>query len=269
MRIKEVEAKSVLTKSNLPDADFVINPYVGCSHACVYCYADFMKRFTGHNDEEWGEFVDVKVNAAELIDVSKIGKDGGIVIGSVCDPYQACEVKYEVTRKCLDKLKGFEGRIDIITKSALVLRDVELLKEFKNLRVCISIGILDEDAAGKLDPGAALPSERVEALRKLHDAGIYTVLFVSPIFPEISDVSKLIDSTKDFVDEFWFENLNIRANNREKVFSFLRKSYPELVEFYSGLSDREWNEIKDKIVGKCKKEGLKYNVYFFHGGKKK
>ena len=265
MKIKEIEAKSIITKSNLPDADFVINPYVGCSHACVYCYADFMKRFTGHSDEEWGEFVDVKVNADELIDVSKIKVGSKIVIGSVCDPYQACETKYEITRKCLEKLKDFGGRVDIITKSPLVLRDIELLKEFKDLRVCVSIGILDKNAASKLEPGAALPKERIETLRKLHEAGIYTILFVSPIFPKISDIEKLVDLTKDYVDEFWFENLNIRANNRKKIFEFLGKSYLKFVEFYSGLSKDYWEKVRDNIIKKCKWEGLKYHIYFFHG----
>ena len=265
MKIKEISARSILTKSNLPDADFVINPYVGCSYACIYCYADFMRRFSGHSDEGWGEFVDVKVNAAETINASKLKAGHTVVIGSVTDPYQACEAKYKITRKCLEKLSGTKANIEIITKSPLVLRDVDLLKKFENLRVGISVGTLDEKMARGLEPRAASPMDRINVLKQLHEAGIETFLFVSPIFPEISNVDSLIDLTKDFVDEFLFENLNIRADNRKRIFEFLEGNAPELVELYSGLSRDYWEGIREKIIAKCEKEALKYKMYFYHG----
>lgn len=103
MKVKEIEVKSVITKSNLPGIDYVINPYVGCQHACVYCYADFMKKFTGHVGEKWGEFVDVKINSVETIKKPKL-ENKNILISSVTDPYQPVEVKYKITREILKKL---------------------------------------------------------------------------------------------------------------------------------------------------------------------
>ena len=131
MQIKEIHAASIITKSHLPDADYVINPYAGCTHKCIYCYARFMKRFTGHN-ENWGEFIDVKVNAPDLNppDTTKY-RGKSIFMSSVTDPYLPLEKKYELTRKILEKLIPLQPDLGILTKSDLVLRDIDLLRQFK------------------------------------------------------------------------------------------------------------------------------------------
>ena len=136
MKIKKIKAKSIIVKSNLPEGDFVINPYIGCQHGCKYCYARFMKRFTGHT-EPWGSFVDVKINAPDLIpkDTNKY-KNKSIVISSVTDPYQPIERKYKLTRKILEKLVPFQPHLNLITKSDLVIRDIDLFKQFKNCLFC-------------------------------------------------------------------------------------------------------------------------------------
>ena len=121
-----------MTKSNLPVADFSVNPYVGCAHACQYCYASFMKRFANH-PEPWGDFVDVKV----WPDIKNPGKYAGkeAFLGSVTDCYQPCEAKYKRTRALLEQLQGSGISISIATKSDLVLRDLDLIKTFPNARV--------------------------------------------------------------------------------------------------------------------------------------
>ena len=141
MTIKEIETKTIMTKSNLPVADFSVNPYVGCAHACKYCYASFMKRFTNH-PEPWGTFIDVKT-WPELKNTAKYaGKEA--FLGSVTDCYQPCEAKYKRTRSLLEQLKGSGIRISIATKSDLVLRDLDLIKTFPGARVSWSINTLDE-----------------------------------------------------------------------------------------------------------------------------
>ena len=106
MKIKEIKAKSIIVKSNLPDSDFVINPYTGCGHSCLYCYARFMKRFTNHS-EPWGDFVDVKINAPELIpENTEKYRNKTMVIGSVTDSYQPLEKKYKLTRQFLKNLSS-------------------------------------------------------------------------------------------------------------------------------------------------------------------
>jgi len=266
MKIKKKKVKSVITKSNLPDADFVLNPYVGCQHACIYCYADFMKRFTGHKGEEWGSFVDVKVNASETITPKSVKKDSLILIGSVTDPYQPLEARYRITRGCLERLLKFQPRLEILTKSHLVLRDLDLLKQFKDLKVGISVGMLDENLSRKLEPYAPSSKRRLETLRKLHEEGIRTYLFISPIFPEITDFKGLIKLSKNYVDEVLFENLNIRANNRKRIFEFLRENKPELIPLYEQIQkdNSYWDDLEVKISRYCEKSNIPYKIYFHH-----
>ena len=249
MKIKEIKAKSILVKSKLPEADFVINPYIGCQHGCKYCYARFMKRFTGHK-EPWGEFIDVKVNAPNLIKTVK----GNIVIGSTTDPYQPIEKKYKITRKILEKLVDINPNLNILTKSDLILRDIDILKKL-NVVVSISLSSLDEKTRKKLE-NAPSSDRRIKALRELHKNGIKTVLFISPIFPKITDWKKMITKTKDFVDEYWFENLNLYPSIKDKVSKFLPK----------GFTSDYWIEEEKKIKKFCKGK-VNFKIYFHHKSK--
>ena len=132
--IKHIETKNVLTKSNLPAGDFSVNSYVGCTHACKYCYACFMKRFTNHA-ETWGEFLDVKHWNKIKNPQKYFGKE--LFFGSVTDPYQPQEEIFQRTKTLLEELRGSGAKISIQTKSDLVLRDLDLIKTFKNIRVDI------------------------------------------------------------------------------------------------------------------------------------
>jgi DNA repair photolyase len=126
VKIKEVQTGNPITKSNLPDADYVINPYTGCLHSCIYCYARFMKRFTGH-DEPWGSFVDVKLNAADAVPrKGEKYKNKSIFMSSVTDPYLELEKKYELTRRILKRIAEFEPDLGVQTKSALITRDIDI-----------------------------------------------------------------------------------------------------------------------------------------------
>jgi len=145
VQIQEIDVKSVMTKSNLPVADYSVNPYVGCAHGCKYCYASFMKRFTNH-PEPWGSFVDVKYWPEIRKPEKYAGKEA--FIGSVTDPYQPCEAKYRRTRAFLEQLQGSGISVSIATKSDLVLRDLDLIKTFPNARVSWSINTLDERYRG-------------------------------------------------------------------------------------------------------------------------
>ena len=142
MVIKEIEVKDVMTKTNLPVSDFAVNPYVGCTHACKYCYASFMKRFTNH-PEPWGEFIDVK----SWPEINKPGKYVGkeAFFCSVTDPYQPVEKKYGRTHALLEQLLPTGISISISTKSDLILRDLDLIKQFPSAHVSWSINTLDEN----------------------------------------------------------------------------------------------------------------------------
>ena len=133
MKVKLIEVKDYLVKSNVKVVDFTINPYVGCPHACKYCYASFMKRFTNHDNEEWGTFIDIK-QCKKPISVKKLhGKT--VFMSSVTDCYNPYEAKYCITQNILKQLLGIDCNIIIVTKSSLVLRDLNVLKQFKSIKV--------------------------------------------------------------------------------------------------------------------------------------
>ena len=266
MIVKEIQAKSVVVKSNLPAADYVVNPYTGCEHACIYCYAEFMKRFTGHT-EPWGTFVDAKVNVLEVLGNTEKFRGKVVLFSSVTDPYGPIEAKYKLTRKVLEALVPSQPKIEILTKARLVVRDVDVLKKFDDVTVGVSLATMDEKLSKQLEPRAALPRLRIETLKKCKEAGLRTYLFVSPIFPGITDVGELIEKAKDYVDFFMFENLNVRGLNKARVFEFVKENRPELLPLYEDISNKEyWDEQERLILEKCEEVGKEARVHFHHGG---
>ena len=203
MQIKEVKAKSILSTSQV--SDYAMNPYVGCQHACVYCYAKFMKRFTGHK-EEWGAFVDVKVNAPELLEREVLKKKVGRVwISGVCDPYQPLERKYRLTRRCLEILVRNDWPIMVQTKSPLVLRDIEILRRASDVEVGFTITTADERMRKIFEPGAPPIAKRIEALEKLRGSGIKTFAMIAPLLPGAEGLPALL---KDSVGHVLVDRLN-------------------------------------------------------------
>lgn len=181
MHVKEIHSKSILSASKI--YDYVINPYVGCEHACSYCYARYMKRFTRHT-ERWGEFVDVKVNAADLLRVEiKKKKMGSVWMSGVCDPYQPLESKYQLTRKCLEILAEHGWPVIIQTRSPLVLRDLDIMKGAANLEVGFSIATADDRIREMFEPKAPSVGARLNALDELSRSGVRTYAMIAPILP--------------------------------------------------------------------------------------
>lgn len=262
--VKEIEVKDYVTKSNLPSSDFVINPYIGCPHGCKYCYARFMKRFTGHQ-EEWGSFLDIK-RCSKKININKI-KEKSVFLSSVTDCYNPYEEKYELTRDILKQLIDVDCELSISTKSKLILRDVDLLKQMKNLKVSISINTLDEKLKQDMDQASSI-KERIETLKILHENGIYTILFMSPIFPYITDFKQIIEATKDDVDEYWFENLNLRSGYKEYILNYVKENYSEFynsyIEIYNKKEQDYWIHLSEEIESYCKENKIKYTNYFYH-----
>lgn len=267
MKIKEIKAKGIVTKSNLPDADYVVNPYIGCQHGCIYCYAEFMKRFTNHH-EKWGTFLDVKINAPELVKTKGKYRGKSILFSSVTDPYQPLEAKYKLTRQILEKLVPEQPIIEILTKSSLVPRDIDILKKFKHVTIGISISTLNEKYSRELEPLASSPKLRLKALKKCKEAGLETYVFLSPIFPYITEIEKIMAKSEPYSDCFLFENLNLRPTNRKKIYGFLKKNKPGLIPKYREIykSTDYWDELEKEIRKMCKKHKKEVRIYFHHGG---
>jgi DNA repair photolyase len=265
MKVNLKEVKQIITRSNLPAADYVINPYIGCQHSCIYCYADFMKRFTGHTGEKWGDFVDIRINAHKTIKNKSYGNKS-ILIGSVTDPYQPIESKYKITRNILEKLVLFQPNLGILTKSKLIKRDIELLKKFTNLRIGVSLNTINDNISKCLEPHASSANSRISTLKELYNAGLKTYLFISPIFPDLTDFKELVEKVHPFVYEVAFENLNIRPNNRKAVYSFVKKHMPNNFKLYSELKPdcSYWNNYEKQIIDFCMLRKIRFRIFFNH-----
>ena len=261
---KEIQVKDYLTKCNLPASDYVINPYIGCTHGCKYCYASFMKRFTGHK-EEWGTFIDIK-RCDKKINTKKL-ENKTIFLSSVTDCYNQLEEKYKITRRILKELINVNCNLNISTKSKLILRDIDLLKQMKNLTVSMSINTLDENFKNDMDNASSI-KERLSTLRTLHENGIYTVLFMSPIFPYIPNFKEIIEISKAYIDEYWFENLNLRGDYKTKILLYIQEKYPKLINEYNDIymkgNKKYWNDLSKEIKDYCEINNVKYINYFYH-----
>ena len=195
MIIREIEARSILSKSAIQD--WALNAYVGCAHDCRYCYARFMKRFTGHQ-EPWGTFVDVKANAPQLLAREILRKKKGRVwVSGVCDAYQPLERTWQLTRRCLAILVEHGWPVTVQTKSPLVLRDLDLLRRAPDAEVGFTITTAHERIRRIFEPGAPPIARRIEALAALHAAGVRTFVMVAPLLPGAEELAELLRGKVD------------------------------------------------------------------------
>jgi len=194
-------------------SDYAVNCYVGCAHACVYCYARFMARFGGHEGERWGSFVDAKVNAPEALARGlDRARPGRVMLSSVCDGWQPLEERYRLSRRCLELLVRYAFPIGILTKSGLLRRDIEALRG-ADAEVGVTLTTVDEDVRRILEPGASPVAERLDVLRRAREAGLGTYAFAAPLFPFLCDGSREVDAlfraiAAANVDEVLVDTLN-------------------------------------------------------------
>lgn len=251
--IRDVETKNIMTRSSLPVGGYSVNPYVGCTHGCRYCYASFMKRFTGHT-EPWGTFLDVK-HWPEIKNPRKY-RGQRVVIGSVTDGYLPQEEQFRNTRKLLEQLRGSEAEILICTKSDLVVRDLDLLKQLGKVTVSWSINTLDE--AFHLDMDKAVSIERrLSAMKTVYEAGIRTVCFISPVFPGITDFTAIFHRVQDQCDLVWLENLNLRGGFKQDILDYIQEKHPDLVPLYRAIyqkGDRSYFQQLEKQAARLAAE---------------
>jgi len=266
IKIREIKAKSILNPSKL-GCDYAINPYNGCAFGCAYCYAIFMSQM-GHQNENWGEWVDVKINAPELLTRElQYKKPGSIFFSSVTDPYQGIEAKYQLTRKCLEILAKvrYPALISILTKSPLVIRDIDLFKKL-NCEVGLTVTSTGDKITKLLETNAPVNTLRIKALKELHRAGIKTYAFVGPLLPHLAqnpkELEKLFKSLKEAgIEDIWVEHINLSPYIKKRLYLFILKNLPDqLVKFkmaenpkYQEKLNKILNEILSKIKFKTKR----------------
>ena len=211
--VAEIATKTALCRSKIPGVEYVINPYIGCAHGCRYCYAQFMSKWSRHHaGAPWGSFVEVKVNMADVLarELRSKRKRSRASISSVCDPYQPLEARYGLTRKCLVHLAEYGWGIDILTRSPLVIRDLDILAKSADVTVGFSIPTDDEKVRKILEPRAPSIPSRLEALKRLHHEGVRTWVFIAPILP--MNPERLAEAIHPHVDYVLMDRLNYRKN---------------------------------------------------------
>lgn len=232
--VRETRCRSLLNPFRYGDYSF--NCYTGCANGCVYCYARFMQRFHPH-DEAWGEFVDVKVNAVDaLLRQLRRSPPGSVFTCSACDGWQRVERDHGLTRECCRVLLDAGFELEILTKSELVLRDLDLFAG-REVRVGVTITTLDEAQARSWEPRASSVAARIRVLRAAREAGLETALMLAPLLPEIGDtpeaLGRLFELAADLgVDRVWTDTLNARPRVWPAVQRFLRRERPDLVQHY-------------------------------------
>jgi len=267
MKFKEIKCKSCMTKSKI--TDYVINPYTGCQHGCVYCYADFIKKFQ-NIQEEWGKFVYAKTNCPELLkEELEKSKPGHIWLASVCDCYMPIEGKLKLTRKVLQTINKSPHKkkftFEILTKSALVKRDFDLIKQL-NAELGMSINTLDENVSRIIEPLASPPRERIKTLTEAKKKGIKVFGFISPVLPGITNLEELFKELS-FCNYVWVELLNTKISVLERIMPVIEKKFPDKVkEFERAINYPEpyAKEVREKARELEKKYKLEVKGVVVH-----
>jgi len=256
--IHEITCKSLLNKSGIPGIDYTVNPYTGCLHACVYCYARFMARHTGHG-MQWGSFCDVKVNALEILEKDLRKRPAGLVsLSTVTDPYQSPESRYGLTREILIRLASAEFPVSILTKSDGVLRDLDVLKRFPagSIEVGFSLNTADDAVSRAFEPGAPPASKRIRALKILHAEGIRTWVFLAPLLPALSErsLTVLMDEIAGSVDRVLADALNLKCGNWRGILTVLHGRYRLRVTGWETIlfSETEKTRYYDRLFGRIR-----------------
>ncbi|WP_170328262.1 SPL family radical SAM protein [Ruegeria arenilitoris] len=281
LKISEIEAKSIVTPTKVPSADFVINPYTGCQFACTYCFASFMGRFVGEGTANWGNYVYVKTNAVDLFEkeihrLLKRNPHPRLSISTVTDPYQGVERKYRLTRGVLESLSRhrYKGRVSILTKSPSVLDDVGLLQQIEKAEVGLSIATSDDTLSRELDAKAPLAKVRLDTLRRLNEAGIQTYVFVGPLLPHMHLRPDLLDQLFAEIrnagtSEIKVEFLNMPGHVRARLNGYLKNEPAEIRDVYASSQKAEYRALlEEQIRASIAAHGLKmrFDQIIHHAG---
>ncbi|MDD5503654.1 MAG: radical SAM protein [Candidatus Thermoplasmatota archaeon] len=262
MEIREIECKTALSHSGLSELDYSLNPYRGCAHACLYCYAPAMT----YEERRWGSFVDVKINVAQVLEQETKTKKRGVVgLGTVTDAYQPLEEKYKITRACLEVLAKRHWPVCIQTKSALVLRDIDILQKM-DCEVGLTITAIDDSVRMAFEPGASSAGDRLSALEKLAAAGIRTFAFIGPILPYLTDknadLEKLISSLADAkVGYVMADRFRVKPGLMECVEPVLRENYPQFADKWKAALKPE-SKYFDSVISEIGRLCAKYKIPF-------
>lgn len=261
VEIIEAPAKSVLNRVEGMPFPWSINPYRGCYHQCVFCYARRTHTFLEDDGVgRWGSRIYVKTNAPAVLRTElakRSWKHEHVAIGTVTDPYQPLEGRYRLTRGILEALRDYDTPASLITRSPLVIRDIDVLRRLAQVSgasVSISIATLDDELARTIEPTVAPPRKRLQAVQKLADAGIKVHVALAPILPHITDSADSVDAVVRAAREagahaVWHNTLHLHEVTRDAFFGYLRANRPDLIAQYATFYRGKYapREVHDEI----------------------
>jgi len=262
--VRTVQCKTVLNR--MGRGGYSMNCYRGCQHGCVYCYARFMQRFHEH-PEPWGGFVDVKENAVEALRRQcRRAKPGSVFVSSACDAWQPLEAEWELTRRCCRLLVEHGFKVNALTKSALVLRDLEVFRPGQ-ARIGTTITTLDAGLKALWEPGASSVEERWGVLEAARQAGLETAVMFGPLLPFLSDGQESLDAMFERaadveVDVIWADAMNPRPRVWPSVARLLRRSFPDLHDEYARLLHQKdaraayLAALRERVMRAARRHGL-------------
>lgn len=268
MLYKKITCKTALSPSKLPGLDYTLNPYLGCEHACVYCYAPSTLHYSGQ--EPWGTFVSAKTNIPVILEHEARKKKPGIVgISTVTDPYQPAEAKLQLTRRCLEVLLAKDFPICVQTKSALVTRDIDLIKMFSVKEVGFTVTTLDDHLKAILEPGASLPEKRLKALAQLSGEGIPVWAFIGPMIPGVIDgemLQAILTAVKEAgVERVMFDRLRLKPGMWNRMEPYLQAHDRLILDACRSAlfkNDGTFESYKTDAKRLCEELGLEYQFNY-------
>jgi DNA repair photolyase len=266
--VREVQCKTILNRCSI--GDYSLNCYTGCEHGCVYCYARFMQRFHPH-PELWGQFVDVKTNAVEALRRQlRRAKPGEVFVSSACDGWQPIEAKCGLTLRCCRLLTDYGFQVNVLTKSALLLRDLEQLAS-PNIRIGITVTTLNERLGRLWEPRSSSIEARFRIIQEAQRLGLRTAVMFAPLLPFLSDSQESIDCLFEraadlAIDEVWVDALNPRPKVWPSVAKLLGEKFPDLRDRYRRIlfqheaRTQYLDRLRDRVAGASRKVSLKDRI---------
>lgn len=254
VKILPIESKSILTACKIPNIDYTLNPYTGCSFGCRYCYAAFLGKFANEPISKWGFYVYIKKNAAQCLqkELKKLKPQHTLWVGSATDPYQPVEKTWKITQSCLQVLAKaqFQGSVSLLSKSTLVLRDLALLKGLPNLEVGMTLTKLDDFHT--YEPDAPSTRARLNVLKKCRMAGLKTFAFVGPLVPPYYEQPELIWPLLDAIAQTGTTHILVDYLNLSPVVSARLDAYTLR---HSGTKEQR-RYLKNSLLEAIKRLGL-------------
>ncbi len=263
MKVSVCANREILSPCGLKDLDYQVDTYVGCEHYCYYCYA------MAQAETDWSKEILIHKEIVNQLsrEIDKVSPQT-VYIGYHTDPYQPCEAEFQQTRKVLELLIEKEFSASILTKSDLVVRDIDILKEMKSAAVSVSVAFNENRTRQLFEANTMATEKRIEALHQLKEAGVRTGALVCPVIPYITDAIQLIDRLIPYTDEIWVYGLSISdrsGQNWLNIQKILNSKFSEIVEqIESVMFSKEhiyWEQLRENLMELKNDRQLNLNIH--------